>query len=74
MRGQKEKKRESEGWGMVEEESEVFLVRNEKEKRKEISTKISARPIRAGRRGARRLGPAARAEAPPGPPPHPGLP
>ena len=36
MRGQENKKREREGWGgMIEEESEVFLVRNKKEKRKE---------------------------------------
>ena len=37
MRGQKEnKKRECEGWGVIEEESEVLLVRNKKEKRKEV--------------------------------------
>ena len=38
MRGQENKKREREGWrgGMIEEESEVFLVRNKKEKRKDV--------------------------------------
>ena len=37
MRGQKEnRKRECEGWGVIEEESEVLSVRNKKEEREEV--------------------------------------